>query len=104
MQRDKVFHVSPFIEMNARYHFRLSPPDESLQVLIREFQGPRLMLVAAQVGTAAPFCNRTLLRAALSVPFMTLKVMALIHWQALKIWLRGAPFIRKPAPPKEEIS
>jgi len=103
-QHDKEFHVSPFIDMVARYHFRLSQPGESLQVVIREYQGPRLMLVAAQVGDVAPFTSRTLLRAALTIPFMTLKVMTLIHWQALKIWLKGAPFISKPAPPKEEIS
>ena len=103
-QHDKDFHVSPFIGMDARYHFRLGEPGEQLQVMIREFQDDALMLAAAQVGHRRPFTTGELLKAALAIPFMTFKVMALIHWQALKIWLKGARFYRKPAPPTEEVS
>lgn len=102
--RGKCFHVSPFISMQADYHFRFSEPGEDLQVVIREFQDDRLMLAAAQVGRGQPLDTAHLLRAVIAIPLLTLKVMTLIHWQALKIWLKGAPFHRKPTPPAEEIS
>jgi uncharacterized protein len=103
-KRDKVFHVSPFIDMDAEYRFRISTPDERLRVLIHEYQQGALMLVATQTGEARPFTDSQLLRAWLRMPFMTLKVITMIHWQALKIWLKGARFHPKPAPPREEIS
>jgi DUF1365 family protein len=103
-EQDKCFHVSPFISMEAHYQFRLSAPEEALQVVIHEYQHGHLMLAAAQTGQARRFDTPTLLRMALAVPFMTLKVMTLIHWQALKIWLKGAPFFRKPEPPREEVT
>jgi len=100
----KEFHVSPFIGMQAEYAFRLSRPDERLGVLIREYEGDQLMLVASQTGSRRPFNDRQLLSQVLRVPLQTLKVLAAIHWQALKIWARGARFHRKPAPPIEEVS
>lgn len=100
----KEFHVSPFIGMNARYAFRLSRPDSRLSVVIREYRDGELMLVATQTGTRQPFVAGVLLRETLRVPFQTLKVVAAIHWQALKIWLRGGRFHRKPAPPLKEVS
>ncbi|MGV6857819.1 MAG: DUF1365 domain-containing protein [bacterium] len=100
----KDFHVSPFIGMQAEYAFRLPRPDERLSVLIREFEGEELMLVASQTGVRKPFTDWELLRQAASVPLQTLKVLAAIHWQALKIWLKGGQFHHKPPPPTEEIS
>ena len=100
----KDFHVSPFIGMRAAYDFRLSRPDERLRVVIREFDDDRLMLVATQTGERRPFRSAELLREVLRVPFQTMKVLSAIHWQALKIWLQGARFHRKPAPPLEEVT
>ncbi|MEZ5452980.1 MAG: DUF1365 domain-containing protein [Thiothrix sp.] len=102
--KQKVFHVSPFIGMQARYEFFIHQPGEKLNVLIHEYEGDELMLVASQQGIRQPFSTGVLLRQFLSIPFVTLKVMALIHWQALKIWLKGAKFFRKPEPPTEEIT
>ncbi len=100
----KDFHVSPFIDMRARYEFRLSRPDARLRVAIREFRDDRLMLVATQTGEQCRFATSELVLQTLRVPFQTLKVIAAIHWQALKIWLKGGRFHRKPPPPFEEIS
>ncbi|MGD2064479.1 MAG: DUF1365 domain-containing protein [Nitrospirota bacterium] len=101
---EKRFHVSPFISMYATYRFRLSRPDAGLAIGIQEYQEGRLMLVAAQTAAGQPFNDRNLLHALLAIPLLNLKVIAAIHWQALKIWLRGAPVFRKPLPPPEEIS
>ncbi len=103
-QRDKCFHVSPFIGMQARYRFRLFKPEKRLRVLIRESEEDRLMLYATQTGERREFSTGNLLAALLRTPLLTFKVMAAIHWQALKIWLRGARFHPKPTPPQQELS
>jgi DUF1365 family protein len=103
-QRPKIFHVSPFIDMDATYHFRFGRDEDSRSIVIREYQEGELMLVAVQKGKVRPLGDGSLLRLALTVPLLTFKVMASIHWQALKIWLRGARFFSKPSPPREEMS
>jgi DUF1365 family protein len=61
-------------------------------------------LVAVQQGIAERITDAKLLRAAFAYPFLTLKVVLMIHWQALKIWLKGGRYHSKPAPPLEEVS
>lgn len=99
-RRDKVFHVSPFIDMTPRYDFRIeAPPDapgERLGVFIRESDAYGHLLTATQTGVAQALTSGRLLRAVSRAPWMPIQVLALIHWQALKIWLRGTPFHRHP--------
>ncbi|MEW8625138.1 MAG: DUF1365 domain-containing protein [Candidatus Thiodiazotropha sp.] len=102
--KEKQFHVSPLIGMNGEYHFSFHKPGKRIGVVIREYQSNRLMLTASQAGNSYPLSDRRLLYALVRTPLMTFKVMAAIHWQALKIWLRGAQFFAKPKPPKEQIS
>ena len=61
-------------------------------------------MAAAQVATARPFGDLNLLRTFLRLPLMTFKIVAMIHWQALKLFLRGAPLFHKPEPPAKEIT
>jgi uncharacterized protein len=101
----KVFHVSPFMPVDGLYRFRLPEPNAALHVMIKymDTQGA-LRLVATQSGTARPATSANLLRAVFGHPLMTLKVVAAIHWQALKLWRKGATFYRKPAPPAQAVS
>jgi len=101
---DKVFHVSPFIAKDGSYHFRILPPDEKIGIHIRHDgpEGPRL--IATQTGRREAFSDAALLKAWLRHPLMTLKVMAAIHWQALFIWRKGAPFFSRPEPPRQPVS
>ncbi|MFP4154810.1 MAG: DUF1365 domain-containing protein [Halothiobacillaceae bacterium] len=101
---DKVFHVSPFIDMPMRYHFRFDRPGEALSVAIRETEGEDTLLVATHVARRRPLTDRGILVQCLKVPLLTFKVIGLIHWQALKIWIRGGRFHRAPPLPEEEIS
>lgn len=101
---EKVFHVSPLMDMDARYDFRLAEPSGRLSVVIRQFQGDKPTLVASQEGEGYELSDRRLLTALFWVPFMTLKVMTAIHWQALKIWLCGASYFPKPAPPTRKVT
>ncbi|MBK5942100.1 DUF1365 domain-containing protein [Halochromatium roseum] len=93
----KCFYVSPLMEVAGEYRFRLAEPDKKIGVFIRQFhQDGRLELVATQSGAGEPLSNRALWRALRRTPLMSFKVMLAIHWQALKIWLRGARYVPKP--------
>jgi DUF1365 family protein len=102
---EKCFHVSPLMDMGGDYRFRLSEPDDDLSVMIRQFHSDgRLKLVASQGGTGEPLTEQSLRRALKRMPLMTIKVIAAIHWQALKIWLRGAPMCPTPPAPEHEVT
>jgi hypothetical protein len=87
----KAFYVSPFIEPDARYRFRMLPPADRLAVVIQETLADVPLLVATLHGQARALTDRNLLLAALRWPFMTHKVMAAIHWEALWLWLKRIP-------------
>ncbi len=101
---DKVLYVSPFIDMTAQYRFRVKEPGERLSVLIRQSVPEGEQLIATMTGKRAPLGDRQLVRAFVTHPLMTVKVIGAIHWQALWLWLKGATFHRRPAPPTEPVS
>lgn len=104
MRRSKVFHVSPFFPVDGEYRFRIAPPDGHLDVRVELWRNGEPALLATQLGERIAFSDRALLRELLATPWITLRVLALIHWQALRLWWRGARFHRKPAPPGAEIT
>ena len=99
----KEFYVSPFIDMDARYEFRLAPPGERLAVVIRETERGLPLLVASQIGERRPLTDRSILACLASNLFMTFKVFAGIHLEALRLWLKGAPlFMRDRGSPRTD--
>tara|TARA_A100001037_G_scaffold298725_1_gene323016 strand:- start:2951 stop:3772 length:822 start_codon:yes stop_codon:yes gene_type:complete len=88
----KQMYVSPFIDEEATYHFRLHPPGEKLVIQIREYEGTDEVLIATQIGERAPLSDGWLARLLIIHPFMTSKVIAGIHWQAFRLWRRGVEF------------
>jgi DUF1365 family protein len=98
--RGKVLHVSPFISMDARYHFRILPPGQAVRLRIHETENGQPLLAATFCGSAQELDTRTLAFFLLRFPFLTWKIVAGIHWQALKLWLKGARFIGSPPPPR----
>ena len=90
--QQKAFYVSPFLPMNMVYTFRLRVPDEKLSVMIREQALEGEMLIATLTGKCRPFRTSTLLRALLAYPLMSLKIIAAIHFEALRLWRKGAKF------------
>ena len=100
----KALHVSPFIGMDAAYRFHTASPDERLQLGILLRDGGGALLYAALDGERRPLDDRTLALALVRYPLMTLKVIGAIHFQALRLWLKGARFRRRPAPPACEVS
>lgn len=98
--RRKLFHVSPFMGMDARYHFRILPPGRAVRVRIHETEAGEPVLAATFAGTAAPLDSSTLAGCLLQFPLLTWKVVAGIHWEALKLWLKGARFNSSPPAPR----
>jgi len=92
-RQSKEFYVSPFLPMNMEYTFRLRVPDEKLSVMIRQSAPEGEMLIATLTGRKRPFRTSTLLRALLAYPLMSLKVVAAIHFEALRLWRKGAKFV-----------
>ncbi|MCG6203649.1 DUF1365 domain-containing protein [Rhodopseudomonas sp. HC1] len=98
--QDKLFYVSPFIEMAMRYHFRITPPGDAVKLRILETDASGPLLSATFSGRRQTLSTASLLRSFLALPLMTMKVMAAIHWQALRLWIKGARLVpRPPAPP-----
>lgn len=93
--QDKLFYVSPFLDMVQTYHFRMMPPGETIRVRILETDPDGPSLAATFHGSHRRLTGRVILRECLRMPFMTLKVIAGIHWEALKLWLKGIRFHSK---------
>lgn len=96
---DKRLYVSPFMTMGMRYDFRGKAPSEALTLLIDGFDREGLLIATAMRGRRRPLTDRTLLTAALAMPLLTLKVTAGIHWEALRLWLKGVPLTSRVLPP-----
>ena len=92
-QQDKLFYVSPFIEMATRYHFRVSPPGHSVKLRILEIDREGPLLSATFSGRRKSLTTAALLRSLVSLPLVTFKIVAAIHWEALRLWFKGARLV-----------
>jgi hypothetical protein len=100
----KVFFVSPFNKVEGSYGFRVTPPAATvtLGISLRTADGP--LLKAHFHGRRQPLDDRTLAAAFARMPLMTLKVIAGIHIEAARLWLKGLRIVRRPKPPAEPFS
>ena len=90
---DKVLYVSPFIDMDARYVFECREgAGGEYDLRIDEYQGDELFFQAQLRLKPRPLTNANVARMLARYPLMTLKTIGLIHWQGLKLWLRGVKF------------
>jgi DUF1365 family protein len=92
-QQEKLFYVSPFVEMAMRYHFRISPPGECVKLRILETDRDGPLLSATFNGRRRALTSASLLRSFFALPLVTLKIVAAIHWEALRLWLKGARLV-----------
>jgi DUF1365 family protein len=97
-QTDKRLYVSPFMDMDMTYDFKGQTPGDTLGLAINGSDSEGLLIATSMNGARRPMSDRALTAAALSMPLLTLKVVAAIHWEALKLWLKRVPLTRKPAP------
>ena len=100
----KKFHVSPFIEMNCNYFFKILKPGEKISIIIDQYQINEKILYASQDGSRANFNSKELLKSYLKHPLMTFKIISAIHYEAFKLWTKGVRFIKKRLKIKNNIS
>jgi len=100
----KDFYVSPFMDMDLVYSFRIRPPGETVRVQVEAHDADGLVLAASFLGRRTPLSDAGLLRAWLTHPWMSLGVLAAIHWEALRIWLKGGRLRPRPAPPPRRVT
>ncbi|MCX7565601.1 DUF1365 domain-containing protein [Sulfitobacter sp. F26169L] len=99
----KVMHVSPFQPVEGDYTFRFDITDARIGIWI-DYGRAAGGLIATLTGTRQPLDNAGILRSMLRRPLGARRVLALIHWQALKLWIKGALFRARPEAPKDEVS
>ena len=100
----KQLYVSPFTEMDGRYGFRLGEPGDAivLGVSLRDAGGP--VLKTHFRGVLRPLTDRTLARISISLPLQSFKVMGAIHFEALRIWIKGVPLTERPPAPRYAVT
>lgn len=96
---DKAFYVSPFLDQDLGYAFRVRRPGERVAIGIDAKAGGEAIFSAVFAAERRPFTDRELLGALWACPVNTLGAWAAIHWQALKLWLKGERVRRRPPAP-----
>ena len=100
----KRMHVSPFLDMALTYAFRIQPPGERIRVVIDTLDAEGVILAASFAGRRRPLTDAGLLSAWATHPLLTLKVTAAIHWEAVKLLLKGVRLRSGPPAPDEPVS
>lgn len=99
----KIMHVSPFQEVEGGYTFRFDIRDDRVGIWI-DYSNGADGVFATLTGARKPLTNAAILRACLRRPFGSRRVLALIHWQALKLAVKGARYRPRPTPPVDDVS
>ncbi len=92
----KAFHVSPFLGMDADYHWRITAPDSRLGVHIQSREAGRPVFDATLNLQRTPLSDRALAANLVRFPFMTIKIVGAIYFEAFRLWLKQAPFFPHP--------
>ena len=100
----KKFHVSPFIEMNCIYFFRLLKPGNKISVIIDQNDKEGKVLYASQDGIRSEMTNTNFIKSYLKHPLMTFKIIVAIHFEAFKLWSKGIKLIKKTLKIKNNIT
>ena len=99
----KLLHVSPFQPVAGGYAFRFDISDDRIGIWI-DFTAGQGGVIATLTGPLKPLTNAGILAACLRRPFGSRRVLALIHWQALRLWWKGQRYHPRPEPPVEEVT
>ena len=100
----KELHVSPFFDQEGTYSFKVRPPRQRFSISIDYRVGNESMLTATMAGDRRPLTALSLLRVFLTHPLLTMKVTFGIHWNALRVLLKGGRYRSVPEPPSNPVS
>ncbi|WP_425040258.1 DUF1365 domain-containing protein [Primorskyibacter sp. S187A] len=103
LRAEKIFHVSPFQPIEGGYVFRFDIKAERIGIWI-DYSSGKGGLIATLCGERREMSNRSILGAVFRRPFGSRRVLGLIHWQAFKLWWKGARYRDRPEPPVSEVS
>lgn len=104
LRAEKVLHVSPFIPVTGHYTFRFAYRTDKIGVWIDHYDADDLLLSTAITGKRQALSTHNLIAAFFACPLVTFKIITLIHYQAIKLWLKGARYCARPTPPVTEVS
>ena len=100
----KRFYVSPFMDLESKYFFKMLIPNERLSVIIEQRDKEGKLLFASQDGERLKISSKNLLISYLKHPLMTIKIISAIHYEALKLWIKGVKLVKKNLNIKNNIS
>ena len=99
----KNFYVSPFSDPALEFDFKLGRPAEKWRVNIDDYDAGERILLSAVHGEQRKLTSARLIGYAIKYPLLSLKIIGLIHWQALLLWLKRVPYFRKSARPEVQL-
>jgi uncharacterized protein len=91
----KKFYVSPFMDMETYYNFKLLNPKDKLSIFIKQTDGEETVLTATQTGEKREFSFNQLLINFFKYPLMTIKIISSIHYEAFFLWKKGAVYRKR---------
>jgi DUF1365 family protein len=100
----KKFHVSPFIQMDCNYFFKILKPGERLSIIIDQYDPTGKILFASQDGKKVNLTGKELIKSYLKHPLMTFKIISAIHFEAFKLWIKGIKLVKKKLKIKNNIT
>jgi DUF1365 family protein len=101
---DKRLFVSPFMHMDMTYRFRVVPPTDDVRLLIDGSDPQGTLITTSFLARRQDITDGTLLKALMAHPLMTLMVVAAIHWEALRLFLKGIRLVSQPPAPKQSVT
>jgi DUF1365 family protein len=100
----KSFYVSPFMPMECEYDFYFEPPKDTLDFIIQQSHQDKTILTARWQGECRPLNASTLVKQAIQYPLNSVKVLSAIHFEALRLWIKGLRLVKRPEPPRIPVS
>jgi len=101
---EKKFFVSPFMDLESVYYFKVLNPDKNLSIIIDQRDKHGKLLFASQDGVRSNLNSKNLIFSYLKHPLMTFKIISAIHFEALRLWLKGIKLVKKKVNIKNNIS
>lgn len=95
----KYFYVSPFIEHDTNFDFQLTIPDDKLHIRIDDYKKEKRFFISTLTGSKKTLTNARLFWYSLRFPLLTLRIIILIHWHALRLWMKKLAFLKKSEKP-----